>query len=281
MDQGFLEPVDLVSFEEKLYARKSIKIKTEDVEQQVLCEREAQILQKINCSYIIKLCDQEQIYFQNKNRIYNYFIFEYCKYGDLFNYMINNYSVDNKICSKEKQVRYILYQLVKGLKYLRDNLNIVHCDLKPDNILITKISSEGPIVKITDFGLACKENEWDLLASLRGSLAYLAPECFFSVLGKRGYASDVWALGLIFYQLLEFFLPVSIDKENLKDINNTLRRKLRIISKAAKVEEIKWSQEARDFYSQMMSFHPKNRLNYDEILNHPWMKEVKIQSLCV
>lgn len=78
---------------------------------------------------------------------------------------------------------------------------IVHRDLKPGNILIDHDGQP----RILDFGLAVvldKCSPVDLLSLGVGSPGYLAPEQISHEFGKVGYATDVYALGVILYELL-------------------------------------------------------------------------------
>ena len=92
----------------------------------------------------------------------------------------------------------VLKQLVNGYKHLHDH-SIIHRDLKPANILIKDES-----YKIADFGFAKFYNEGADLAqihqSLVGSPIYMCPE----ILNGNTYStkSDVWSMGVIFYQML-------------------------------------------------------------------------------
>lgn len=75
------------------------------------------------------------------------------------------------------------------------NHGILHLDLKPENILVSK---DG-IVKLTDFGIARFVTEPEITNKIMGSTHYLAPE---ALKGKYSTATDVFALGVILYEML-------------------------------------------------------------------------------
>lgn len=81
---------------------------------------------------------------------------------------------------------------------------IYHCDLKPANILLTAPPDVQP--KIADFGLSCLDgpdgSEDSSAAIFAGTLAYLPPEAFRPFAERKPALSDVFAVGVIWYQLL-------------------------------------------------------------------------------
>jgi len=95
-------------------------------------------------------------------------------------------------------------QVAGALAYLESN-GVVHRDIKPENILVT---ADGA-VKIIDFGIALFQAErrmtWAGLSSTIGTPDYMAPE---QIRGRRGDArTDVYALGMLLYELLTAHLP--------------------------------------------------------------------------
>ena len=85
--------------------------------------------------------------------------------------------------------------------------SIVHRDLKPANIMMSR---DGERVIIADFGI-CKDAQHDG-STLAGTKAYMAPETLLS--NKTSRASDIWALGVIIYELATLKRPNFLsDKE--------------------------------------------------------------------
>lgn len=101
-------------------------------------------------------------------------------------------------CSTLLSVQFILYQLLKGLKYIH-SANVLHRDLKPPNILIDARCN----VKITDFGLARTRvgKEDDHMTVYVVTRYYRAPEL---LVNNQDYSTavDVWSLGLIYLELV-------------------------------------------------------------------------------
>ncbi len=77
---------------------------------------------------------------------------------------------------------------------------VIHRDLKPANVLLTAAGTP----KISDFGLARRADEASLTQSgaRMGTPAYMAPEQALGRLDTIGPATDVWALGVVLYQLV-------------------------------------------------------------------------------
>lgn len=97
----------------------------------------------------------------------------------------------------------IVTQAARGLDHAHRN-GVIHRDVKPGNILI----GEDGTVKIADFGIAkamAEESGITQIGSVVGTASYLAPEQ--AVGGDVGPASDLYALGVVTYQMLAARLP--------------------------------------------------------------------------
>lgn len=103
----------------------------------------------------------------------------------------------------------LLLQAIDGLAEAHDN-DIVHRDLKPSNLFVERRSDGTPLLKVLDFGVSkstsvslTNEEIADLTAPLRmvGTPRYVAPEQARDARAATR-ASDVWALGVIFQEML-------------------------------------------------------------------------------
>jgi serine/threonine protein kinase len=89
--------------------------------------------------------------------------------------------------------------VLEGLAHLHAR-RIIHRDLKPDNILL-----QGRTPRLADFGISrLLKSSSHVTKNITGTFVYMAPEAFD---GKRDEQTDIWAAGVIFYELLAGRLP--------------------------------------------------------------------------
>ncbi|KAJ3163746.1 RAC-gamma serine/threonine-protein kinase [Geranomyces variabilis] len=168
---------------------------------------ESQILRSIHHPFIVGL----HYAFQSADRLY--LVMEYINGGELY-FHIAHYG---RFC--EDRARFYAAELLLGLMCLHGK-GIVYRDLKLENILLTK---DGH-VKITDFGLSKQENEGGDAISMEsaeevsvvGTLEYLAPEVLYGY--QHTAAADIWALGVVIFEMLCAFHPFySDDRQEIQD----------------------------------------------------------------
>jgi eukaryotic-like serine/threonine-protein kinase len=113
----------------------------------------------------------------------------------------------------------IVRQVCHGLSLAHsDDPPIVHRDIKPQNILVG-YDAQGLRACLSDFGLAKHVNPLKLLASVRGTRCFKAPETFADPMSDS-CAGDVWAVGLTLYLMLTDHFPYSGDDIDALDIKS-------------------------------------------------------------
>ena len=104
-------------------------------------------------------------------------------------------------------------------------LGIYHRDLKPENIMVRQLNEDQEHVKVIDFGIATVKqsaNAPTITKSIVGTPAYMAPE---QLEGKPSAASDIYALGIVAYEMLTGRPPFNITiYKSLKEVFTNLKR---------------------------------------------------------
>ena len=100
---------------------------------------------------------------------------------------------------KDKEVSTLLRSILSALAHMHEK-DTLHRDLKPSNILLTD-RKDLSSVKIIDFGLSEKYVIMDEFSNEQGTLFYMAPEVVKGN-GKISKSVDIWAIGIIMYQML-------------------------------------------------------------------------------
>ena len=229
---------------------------------------ETNLMKKLNHPNITKILEL----FEDKE--YILIIMEYINGGNLFSFLKKRRKVS------EKTAKFLYRQIILGLKYIHSH-NIVHRDIKLENILIDLNNN----IKICDFGIGrVLSSPEQLLFDQCGTPMYIAPEILLSSKdnGYKGFPVDIWSIGIALYILLSGSLPfnfkngksVSIEEsENNENNNNSEELQFSIINSEPKyIENI--SDEARDLLKGLLNKNPEKRLNCDEILAHPWLKDI-------
>jgi serine/threonine protein kinase len=128
-----------------------------------------------------------------------YMVMEFIDGSDLFSILRTERTI-----APEKVVRYML-QVCEGLRAAHAH-GIVHCDLKPENLIRTRNADGTEIIKIVDFGVAIQKG-FPCMRSLTnpglafGSPHYMAPEQIRTPV-DLDVRTDIWALGVVMFELM-------------------------------------------------------------------------------
>lgn len=186
-----------------------------------------------------------------------YIIMEYCENGDLSALLIGH-------PLKYKYVKYYFGKILCALKYLNDK-KIIHRDLKPKNILV---SNKFHDIKLCDFGFAKQFDGLKRVMTVCGSPLYMAPEIY----QKIGYTSsvDVWALGIILYEMLFGVHPLVKYNDPIKIANSITNNDIEIPINTKKIDEIE--DECITILKKMLK-KDINRITMAELLKENWIME--------
>lgn len=150
-------------------------------------------------------------------------------------------------------------QLFQALNHCHAQ-NIVHRDIKPDNIMIT----QSDTVRLIDFGLSKASKNNKNLTTVAGTPYYMAPEVLD---GSYSQKADIWSLGVLLYTLVSGYLP--FQGGNAAEVF----RKIKECEYHFKHREFDAvSDECKDLISKLLVGKEKKRLSGAEALKHPWFK---------
>lgn len=215
------------------------------------------LLKNKNCETIINFVD----FVKNDN--YFYFIYEYFEGENLAEYISNNnYS--------ENDIKIIIKQICEAIKFLH-NLNIIHGDLKLDNIIINKYNK----IKVIDFDLStvCNIEDGIISDNVFGTIQYIAPESYdLCVYSKK---SDIWSLGIILYVLVTNKFPTDIELTINKSYSNLCRRNefkhIDINYLADIINTKKYDINLLYLLEQLLKFDDSERITIEEMLQSKWL----------
>ena len=217
---------------------------------------------------------------------------EYCEAGDLSQFL------RKQPVMKEIEAKSLLQQLTSALKVLWEH-NLIHRDLKPQNLLLQHDQAGELVIKIADFGFARYVEPSDLAETLCGSPLYMAPE----ILRYEKYdaKADLWSVGAIAYEMvfggppyraenhvhllkmieaaddsaLPFPSRVTIKQKLQKSQSNPSNSKFskdkdKPISVTINIET---SDIFRDLILKLLRKDPTRRISFEEYFVHPFLSE--------
>jgi len=216
---------------------------------------EVTMLSKLDSKYLLKIYE---CYISSKSY---YLITEHCFYSRL------NEKLRYEIKYTENQIRYIIFQILKAIKYLNE-MNYLHIEVSPEKILlcdtVKNFGEEMYNIKLLIFFCPSRSN---LLYNTKSFYYYIAPEIMEKKYNKN---CCVWSIGIIIFQM--FFGELSYNYNN--DINEYVQI-IRITYKYS--DDI--SSELKDLLDRMIEIEPTKRISIEECLEHNWMRKMTTEIL--
>ena len=213
-------------------------------------QREVAVLQRARHPHIVRLLS----IFRRPKAERLYLVLEYCAGGDLAHHVRRHGRVP------EPEARVLTQQLASGLRCLRQH-NLMHRDLKPQNLLLSGALGAGGVLKIADFGFARDVQEAGLAETLCGSPLYMAPE----ILQNRRYGvkADLWSVGAVLFELVSGKPPYG-GMNHLQLLRNIETKEARLPPSVA----AELSPECRDLIARLLKRSPLERLSFESFFSH-------------
>ncbi|KAJ4976522.1 hypothetical protein NE237_001628 [Protea cynaroides] len=277
--RGSFGTVSLATAKKKSNKRRNhlprlMAVKWAEVSHSGTLQKEREILTRFEgCPYILR-CYGDEITTKNGELTYNVLL-EYASGGTLASRIKNS-------CGglPEADVKRHTRSILQGLDHIH-NRGYVHCDIKPQNILLVSSSSspfasshDDYVAKIADFGSAKntmqaqrKRKKERHFFSLRGTPLYMSPE---SVLRKEQEApSDIWALGCVVAEMISgkpaWNCEPHMDVEELLSLIGSGRESPETPSEMSK--------EGKDFLKRCFVKPSMFRWTAAMLLHHPFVSE--------
>ena len=251
LGQGKFGSVSLVHNGKNYYALKAVsRIAAE--KQKILIKyflEERRVLIKLDHPFIMKLVRT----FKNEENVF--FLTEFINGRGLGKYLESK--PQNSFLNKYETQFYVAFLLII-LDYINSK-QVIHRDLKPDNIMI---DSNG-YLKIIDFGTAIAIKNFT--STITGTPHYIGPEV---LMGKGySYSCDYWSVGVITHELFYNYYPFGNNAGDPMEVyRDVLKRELTLPSKGDPV--------VNSFIKCLLRKKVNERLcNFDKAKKHPFYKD--------
>ncbi|KAL3053358.1 serine/threonine kinase 17a like [Trematomus bernacchii] len=183
--------------------------------------------------------------------------------GEIFDQCV----ADNDDAFTENDVIRLAKQILNGVAFLHRN-NVVHLDLKPQNILLTCARPLGDI-RIVDFGLSRCMDKITEVREILGTPEYVAPE----ILNYEpiSTATDMWSIGVLTYVMLTGESPFLGEEKQETFLNIS---QVTVDYSQDTFDGI--SSQAVDFIKSLLVKNPRKRATAEECLTHPWLNSLPL-----
>lgn len=218
---------------------------------------EVDVMRKLEHPNIVQFLDVFE------DRDYLHIVMELCSGGELFQ------RISERKKYTEADAAAVLRQVCLAVAYLHDR-DIMHGDLKPDNIMFLHPGDRSP-VKLIDFGMSKIVRPRHCHSTLCGTLNYMAPEV---VGGRYTKHADMWSIGVIMFVMLFGHPPFSgrSHEELFARIRHGFDPRVRPGYGAHFPEAVPASDAARRLVAGLLTADVARRLSVHEALDDPWMR---------
>lgn len=172
-------------------------------------KHEVDILQRFNHDNIICLYDwcEDDEYF--------YTVLEYAPAGNLLDHMRDQ---KPNCCFTERQAAEYTKQIAAALQEIHSK-NVIHCDIKLENIMLMSKDDNNIMIKVVDFSLSILSDAKERPEG--GTIYYMAPE-MLTMDRRYDHRIDVWALGVLLFAFLTGCPPFYSEVGNENEIRDLI-----------------------------------------------------------
>ncbi|KDQ57808.1 hypothetical protein JAAARDRAFT_276095 [Jaapia argillacea MUCL 33604] len=167
----------------------------------------------------------------------------------------------------------VVGSMTRGLGFLKDELQIIHRDVKPTNVLVNRRGQ----VKLCDFGVS-GQLEKSLAKTNIGCQSYMAPERIRSeslhTSPTYTVSSDVWSLGLSTIEMALGHYPYPPET-----YSNVFAQLTAIVHGDPPELPDGFSDAAKDWVSRCMVKRAEDRASYQELLKHPFLQQDRTRTV--